>query len=232
MNCLKHLIVLLIAVGLFCLPAGAQQKTTLKTQKEKVSYGIGLDIGRNFKQQSIDCNLDLLLKGIKDGLSEAKPLLTDEEVREVMMAFQKEMIEKMNKKTKELGEKNKKEGETFLAENKKKAGVVTLPSGLQYKILKEGTGKPPKATDTVTTHYRGTLINGKEFDSSYKRGEPTSFPLNGVIKGWTEALQLMKVGSKWQIFVPSQLAYGENGAGPDIGPNATLIFEIELLEIK
>jgi len=132
----------------------------------------------------------------------------------------------------QLADKNQKEGEVFLAENKKKKGVITLPSGLQYQVIKEGTGKIPKATDTVTTHYRGTLIDGTEFDSSYKRGEPASFPVNGVIKGWTEALQLMKVGSKWQLFIPSNLAYGPQGAGQAIGPNATLIFEIELLSIK
>jgi FKBP-type peptidyl-prolyl cis-trans isomerase FklB len=142
-----------------------------------------------------------------------------------MAAFQKEMIAK-------LGEKNKAEGEAFLAENKKKEGVKTLPSGLQYKVIKAGTGKKPKVTDTVTTHYRGTLMNGTEFDSSYRRGQPVSFQVNGVIPGWTEALQLMEEGAKWQLFIPSNLAYGERGAGRDIGPNATLVFEIELLSIE
>jgi FKBP-type peptidyl-prolyl cis-trans isomerase FklB len=149
-----------------------------------------------------------------------------------MAAWQKEMMAKATETQKKAGEKNKKEGDTFLAENKKKPGVVTLPSGLQYKILKEGTGPTPKATDTVVTQYRGTLINGKEFDSSYKRNQPATFPCNQVIAGWTEALQKMKVGSKWQLFVPSNLGYGENGAGGDIGPNATLIFEVELIDIK
>ncbi|MCJ7833279.1 MAG: FKBP-type peptidyl-prolyl cis-trans isomerase, partial [Deltaproteobacteria bacterium] len=170
-------------------------------------------------------------KGFKDALSGAKPLLSEEEMRTVMTAFQKEISEKQAEKTKVLGEKNKKEGETFLAENKKKEGVKILTSGLQYKVVKEGTGKKPKATDKVTTHYQGTLIDGTEFDSSYKRGEPAAFPVNGVIPGWTEALQLMKVGSKWQLFVPSKLAYGERGAGPKIGPNAVLIFTVELLSI-
>lgn len=229
---MRQFAVVLLTIGLVCVAAEAQQKTALKAQKDKVSYCIGVDIGKNFNQQSIDVNLDLLLKGMKDALSNAKLLLTDQEMREVMMVFQSEMIAKMNEKTKKTAEQNKEEGDAFLAENKKKPGVVSLASGLQYKILKEGMGKSPKQTDTVTTHYRGTLISGKEFDSSYKRGEPTSFPLNGVIKGWTEALQLMKTGSKWQIFVPPQLAYSENGAGPDIGPNATLVFEIELLGIK
>ena len=159
-------------------------------------------------------------------------MLSEEEMRTVMTAFQKEMAAKQAEMMKSQGEKNKKEGEAFLAENKKKEGVKTLASGLQYKVIKEGTGKTPKATDKVSTHYQGTLIDGTEFDSSYKRGEPATFPVNGVIPGWTEALQLMKVGSKWQLFVPSKLAYGEKGAGPIIGPNAVLIFTVELLAIK
>ena len=225
----------LIIAGVFLLVPALlfpQGKTSLKTQKDKVSYSIGLDFGKNMKRQSIELNLDQLLRGIKDGVSGATQAMTDTEIQECMTAFQKEMMTKMADKAKVDGEKNLKEGEAFLAANKKKPGVVTLPSGLQYKILKEGTGKSPKATDTVTTHYRGTLINGKEFDSSYKRGEPATFPLNRVIPGWTEALQHMKIGSKWEIYVPSKLGYGENGAGQDIGPNATLIFEVELLGIK
>ncbi len=227
----SHLIfggIFLLVPALLC----SQGKAPLKTEKDKVSYSIGLDFGKNMKRQSIDLNLDLLLRGIKDGISGVTPALTDAEIQEVMTAFQKEMMAKMADKAKVDGEKNKKEGEAFLAENKKKPGVVTLPSGLQYKILKDGTGKSPKATDTVTTNYRGTLIDGKEFDSSYKRGEPATFPLNRVIPGWTEALQHMKIGSKWELYVPANLAYGENGAGQDIGPNATLIFEVELLGVK
>ena len=214
------------------LTAGAQQKGPLKTQKDKVSYSIGLNIGKNFKQQLMDVDLNLLMQGIKDGLTDSKALLSDNDMREVMTTFQKEQMAKMSENAKKVGEKNKKEGEAFLAENKKKPGVKTLASGLQYKILKEGTGRTPRATDTVVTHYRGTLINGKEFDSSYRRGEPVTFLVKGVIPGWTEALQLMKVGSKWQLFVPPQLAYRENGAGADIGPNATLIFEVELIGVK
>jgi FKBP-type peptidyl-prolyl cis-trans isomerase FklB len=197
-----------------------------------VSYSIGLDFGKNMKRQSVELNLDQLLRGIKDGVNGATPAMSDTEIQACMTTFQKEMMTKMADKAKVEGEKNMKEGEAFLAANKKKPGVVTLPSGLQYKILKEGTGKSPKATDTVTTHYRGTTIDGKEFDSSYKRGEPATFPLNRVIPGWTEALQHMKIGSKWEIYVPSHLGYGESGAGQDIGPNATLIFEVELLGIK
>jgi len=159
-------------------------------------------------------------------------LMTEEEIRESLSALQKELMEKQAEKTKLMGEKNKKEGEAFLAENKKKEGVVTLPSGLQYKVIKEGTGKQPSADATVETNYRGTLIDGTEFDSSYKRGQAATFPVNGVIAGWTEALQLMKEGAKWQLFVPANLAYGERGAGNVIGPNATLIFEVELISVK
>lgn len=210
----------------------ARQKENLQTQKGKVSYSIGLDIGRNMKRQLIEVDLDLLMRGVKDGLGDGKAALSDSVIQQTMATWQKEMMAKMNEMQKKAGEKNKKEGETFLAENKKKSGVITLPSGLQYKILKDGTGKSPLATDTVVTHYRGTLINGKEFDSSYKRNQPATLPANRFIAGWTEALQKMKVGSKWQLFVPPTLGYGENGAGQDIGPNATLIFEIELLDIK
>lgn len=210
----------------------AQQKTTLKSQKDKVSYIIGLNIGTNFKQQFVEIDTDLLLKGIKDALAGTTPLIGEKEAQEIMQAFQKEMIAKQTERAKQVGEKNKKDGEAFLAGNKKKEGVKTLASGLQYKILKEGTGKNPKATDTVVVHYRGTLINGKEFDSSYKRGEPITFAVGGVIPGWVEALQLMKVGAKWQLFIPSKLAYGEADRSADIGPNSTLIFEVELLKIK
>ena len=221
-------------VGIFLLVPAllcAQGKDPIKTQKDKVSYSIGLDFGKNMKSQSVELNLDILLRGIRDGLAEAKPALTDPEMQECMTTFQKEMMAKMQEKQKVVGEKNKKEGEAFLAQNKKKQGVITLPSGLQYKVIKDGIGKTPKLTDTVTTNYRGTLLDGKEFDSSYKRGQPATFPLNGVIPGWTEALQKMKVGSKWELYIPSNLAYGENGPGT-IGPNATLIFEVELLEVK
>jgi FKBP-type peptidyl-prolyl cis-trans isomerase FklB len=223
-----------MVVGIFLLVPAllcSQGKEPIKTQKDKVSYSIGLDFGKNMKRQSVQLNLDVLLRGIRDGIAEAKPALTDGEMQECMTTFQKEMMAKMTEKAKVMGEKNKKEGDAFLAENKKKPGVITLPSGLQYKVIKDGIGKSPKVSDTVTTNYRGTLINGKEFDSSYKRGTPATFPLNGVISGWTEALQKMKVGSKWELYIPPNLAYGENGPG-DIGPNATLIFEVELLEVK
>jgi len=213
-------------------PAPASESSgPLKTQKDKVSYSIGLDIGSTLKRQLIDVNEELMNKGVHDGLSGAKPLMTDEETKEAMSTFQKEQMAKQAAKRKEMGEKNTAEGKKFLEENKKKDGVKTTASGLQYKVLKEGTGPSPKATDTVKVNYRGTTIDGTEFDSSYKRGQPASFPVNRVIKGWTEALQLMKVGSKYQLAIPADLAYGERGAGSDIGPNSTLLFDVELLSI-
>lgn len=196
-----------------------------------MSYSIGLDIGATLKRQLIDVNEDLLNKGVQDGLKGNKALLTDEQMKETMATFQKEMLAKQAAAKKATGEKNAAEGKKFLAQNKGKEGVKSTTSGLQYKVLKEGSGPAPKATDTVKVNYRGTTIDGTEFDSSYKRGQPASFPVNRVIKGWTEALQLMKAGSKYQLFIPAEIAYGERGAGSDIGPNATLLFDVELLEI-
>ena len=216
---------------------------TLTTPKDKTSYAIGLSVGKNIgkgvQEQSLDIDQAILLRGMKDGLAGGKSLLTDEEVAAVLTELQKEARlkqEETRKKQEEIakaqGEVNKKLGAAFLAENKTKEGVMTLPSGLQYKILQPGTGAKPTAADTVVCNYRGTLIDGKEFDSSYKRGQPATFPVGQVIKGWTEALQLMPVGSKWQLFLPPDLAYGERSAGPDITPNSTLIFEVELVSIK
>lgn len=212
--------------------AKAQEGTILKDQMDKVSYSLGLNIGNNLKKQSINVNPDLLARGIKDAVSGAKPLMTEAQVEEVLKAFQKEMTSKQQAEMSALGAKNKKEGEAFLAANKTKEGVKTLPSGLQYKVIKQGTGPKPKATDTVKTNYKGSLIDGSVFDSSEAHGGPATFPVNGVIKGWTEALQLMEVGSEWQLFVPTELAYGERGAGEVIGPNATLVFDVELLSIE
>jgi FKBP-type peptidyl-prolyl cis-trans isomerase FklB len=203
-----------------------------KSEKEKLSYSMGVATGTQLKRQSVDVDTDMFTKGMKDVISGAPLMMTEQEVQDTLMKFQKDLTAKQAEKAKEAGEKNKKEGEAFLAGNNKKEGVKTLPSGLQYKVIKEGTGKMPKETDTVVTNYKGSLIDGTEFDSSFKRGQPATFPVKGVIKGWTEALQLMKEGSTWQLFVPSDLAYGERGAGSVIGPNATLIFEVELISIK
>jgi len=213
-------------------PAAKPKAVALTTQQDKISYAIGMNMAKTLQRQSLDVEPDIVAKGLKDVLTGNKPLLTDDEARATLTTLQNDMRAKQQEKTQQLGLSNKKEGEEFLAANKGKEGVVTLPSGLQYKILKEGTGSKPSATDSVVCNYRGTLINGTEFDSSYKRGEPATFAVGGVIKGWTEALQLMPVGSKWQLFVPSDLAYGQRGAGADIGPNATLIFEVELLSIQ
>ena len=229
---MKKLIAVALVLSIFGSMVIAQKKGTPKTKKEKVSYSIGVNIGKNMKTQGIDLDQGLLTQGIKDGLNSSKTAMSDKDMEAAMTAFQQEMMGKMQVKQKVDGEKNAKEGEAFLAANKKKEGVVTLSSGLQYKILKSGDGPKPTKDQTVKCHYRGTLIDGTEFDSSYKRGEPTEFPVGQVIKGWTEALQLMPVGSKWQLFIPADIAYGSNGAGQTIGPNATLIFDIELLSIK
>ena len=209
---------------------------TLKTQKEKFSYAVGMRTGQrmaeSFKKQSVPYDPAVLARGLKDGLVGGNTLLTEEEAQAAIKVVQEEVGKQQMEKMQAAGAANKKEGDAFLAANKGKEGVVTLPSGLQYKILKEGTGPKPTATDTVVCNYRGTLINGTEFDSSYKRGQPVTFPVSGVIKGWTEALQLMPVGSKWQLFIPSDLAYGDRGAGADIGPDSTLIFEVELVSIQ
>jgi len=212
--------------------AKAQAPLTLKTQKEKISYAIGMNIGTGMHRQSLQIDPNILVRGLKDALAGGKTLMTDEEAKAVMTQLQNEMRKAQQEKMQQASAANKKEGEAFLDANKSKEGVKVLPSGLQYKILKEGSGPKPTASDTVVCNYRGTLIDGKEFDSSYKRGEPATFPVNGVIKGWTEALQLMPVGSKWQLFLPADLAYGDRGAGADIGPDATLIFEVELMSIQ
>ncbi len=207
----------------------------LATRKEKFSYALGMDIGKqvagNLKKQSMEVDWNLVSQGLKDATSGGKTRLTEDEAKAVLNEVQNEVHKEQQEKAQKAAATNKTEGEAFLAANKTKEGVVTLPSGLQYKVLTAGTGPKPTASDQVVCNYRGTLINGKEFDSSYKRGQPATFGVGQVIKGWTEALQLMPVGSKWQLFIPSSLAYGEGGAGAEIGPNATLIFEVELLSI-
>jgi FKBP-type peptidyl-prolyl cis-trans isomerase FklB len=230
-----------LVLGAFATQVAAQQppkepplgeSSPLKDLRAKASYAIGLSIGKSLKRDGVEPDLEALAKGLADATKGAKALLTPAEINEAMDAFQRELAAKQAARRKELTEKNQKEGEAFLAANKKKEGVQTTASGLQYKVIREGTGKVPKVADTVKTHYRGTLLDGTVFDSSYDRGEPAAFQVGGVIPGWTEALQLMKVGSKWQIFVPANLAYAERGSGPDIGPHATLVFEIELLGIE
>jgi FKBP-type peptidyl-prolyl cis-trans isomerase FklB len=220
------------AMGLLAgLVRGAEDKAAFKDPKEKSSYSIGANWGNNLKRQEVEVDLEAVIKGLRDGLA-GKSVLTDQEVREALNAMNQEIRAKTEEKRKRLGETNKLEGEKFLAENKSKPGVVTLPSGLQYKVMVEGSGESPKSNDVVTANYRGTLIDGTEFDSSAKSGQPLVRPANMLIKGWTEALQLMKPGAKWQLFIPPDLAYGDRGAGAQIGPNATLIFEMELVSFK
>jgi FKBP-type peptidyl-prolyl cis-trans isomerase FklB len=227
-------ILMVLGVLAFAAVASAQDAAAPAptTQKEKLSYALGMNLGRQLKSQTIDVDPAAFAQGLRDILAGGKTALTEEEARAVLAAFQEEMRGKQAAAMAQASDKNLKEGEAFLAANKAKAGIVALPSGLQYKIVKEGTGPKPTLDDTVVCHYRGTLINGTEFDSSYKRNEPAKFPVKGVIKGWTEALQLMPVGSTWQLFVPASLAYGERGAGPQIGPNTMLIFEVELVSIQ
>jgi len=225
---MKSRMIIILAFLFLVSQVNAQENLVLKNQKDKMSYIIGMDIGNNLKKQSIDVEPNILAKGVKDALTGGKPLLTEQEIRETMTAFQNEMRVKQEV----VARKNKEQGDSFLADNKKKEGVKTLQSGLQYKVIKVGVGKKPKLNDYVTTHYRGTLIDGTEFDSSYKRGQPATFQVSGVIPGWTEALQLMETGAKWELFIPPNLAYGERGSGGVIGPNATLIFEIELISIQ
>jgi FKBP-type peptidyl-prolyl cis-trans isomerase FklB len=212
--------------------AKSESATTLTTPKDKLSYAIGLNVGRSLQKDSVVVDPTILEQGLRDALSGGKTLMTDEDARAAIVAIQTELRKKQEETMKQAGEVNKKQGDAFLAANKTKEGVVTLPSGLQYKILKEGTGPKPTATDSVVCNYKGTLIDGTEFDSSYKRGQPATFPVDKVIQGWTEALQLMPVGSKWQLFIPPEMAYGARGPSPTIGVNSTLVFEIELLSIQ
>ncbi|MFA6439730.1 MAG: FKBP-type peptidyl-prolyl cis-trans isomerase [Bacteriovoracaceae bacterium] len=222
---------LLIASACFVLMSCGGKKTELTSDKDSVSYSIGLDVGRTFQRQGIEVTPDAFLQGLKDAAdTSGKPMLSDEQIQSTMMAFQQKMMAKQQEKMQQQSGAAIAEGEKFLAENKVKPGVVTTASGLQYKVIKAGSGKKPKASNEVKVHYRGTLVNGTEFDNSFKRGEAVTFPVGGVIPGWTEALQLMPVGSKWEVYIPAQLGYGNNATGP-IPPGSTLIFEVELLAI-
>jgi FKBP-type peptidyl-prolyl cis-trans isomerase FklB len=209
----------------------AARPLVLQTEKDKRSYAIGLNVGKSLHRDAIDVDPKIVLRGLQDAMANGKVLLTDDQIKTVMTDLQNQVRQKQEEKRLAMVETNKKAGTAFLAANATKPGVVTLPSGLQYKILTAGTGPKPSASDSVVCNYRGSLLDNTEFDSSYKRGQPATFPVSGVIKGWTEALQLMPVGSKWQLFIPADLAYGERGQGP-IGPNSTLIFDVELLSIK
>jgi FKBP-type peptidyl-prolyl cis-trans isomerase FklB len=212
------------------LPGGTASQPTgsIKTDKEKMSYALGLQIGESFK--GLDLDIPALAAGMRDTSTGAKPQLTDKEIEDSLMALKQLATAKAAAEQTTMADSNQKAGDAFLAENGKKEGVKTTASGLQYKVLKSGVGKSPKATDTVSVNYRGTLITGKEFDASH--GTPVSFPVNQVIPGWTEALQLMKEGDTWELYIPAKLAYADRGAGPDIGPNSVLIFQVELLQVK
>jgi FKBP-type peptidyl-prolyl cis-trans isomerase len=222
----------ILVMGSVVLPGLAADQPAPKTQKEQVSYSFGMNLGNAWKNQGIEVDLDLLMRGIKDAQDGKKPLLSELEMREVVNVFQQELRAKQEVKRTEAGAKNKVEGEAFLAANKTKPGIVTTASGLQYKVVTQGKGEVPKATDSVNVNFIGTLLDGTEFDNSYKRGQPLTLKLDqGIIKGWSEGIQLMKVGSKYQFYVPPQLAYGENGLGMRIMPNAVLVFEMELMGI-
>jgi FKBP-type peptidyl-prolyl cis-trans isomerase FklB len=229
---MKYIAFVALSVVLLACESNTQNKADLKTTEDSVSYIIGTSIGRNLKAQKVQVSLNQLARGIQDAMDSSTLLITDEQAQRIMGEFQQQMIARQEEEAHAAGEIHRKEGEAFLAENKTKAGVKVTASGLQYKVIKMGTGPKPRADQTVTVHYSGRTIDGKEFDSSYKRGEPTTFGVGQVIKGWTEALQLMPVGSKWELYIPADLAYGDRGAGQLIPPGATLIFEVELLSVK
>jgi FKBP-type peptidyl-prolyl cis-trans isomerase FklB len=228
---MKRILLAILAIGLLSTSAFAGEAPVLKTDKDRLSYSIGVDIGRNFKRLGTDIDVDVMAKAMKDAMMGAKPLLDENELRQIMGNYQAELRRKQAQVRRSAGNENLVAGQKFLEENKKKEGVVALPSGLQYKVIKAGDGKKPAESDSVECFYRGTLLDGKEFDAS-PPGQTALFELAKVIPGWREALKLMPVGSKWQLFVPPQLAYGDRGAGRDIGPNTTLIFEVELVGIK
>lgn len=230
---IRYLVIVLMLFSVSQVNAQETQKRKIpKTEKERISYVIGVNAVNNFKSRGDDFDLEMVIQGLRDAYSGNKLLISEEESSEILDAYRKKQLQKQIEATTILAEKNKKEGDAFLAENKTKEGVVTLASGLQYKIIKAGEGNKPVDSNTVRVHYRGTLLDETEFDNSFKRGQPNSFSLAGIIPGWSEALKLMPVGSKWQLFIPPDLAYGAKGAGNAIGPNATLIFEVELLAIE
>lgn len=204
----------------------------LEDLKTRLSYGIGMNLGMQWRDQEVDVDPDILLQGMKDAMRGGPTQLTEEQMRQTLTAYQEEHRARQTAKRKQMGETNLVQSREFLAENKSQSGVVELPSGLQYRVLEEGEGEPPQATDQVTVHYRGTLIDGTEFDSSHRRGQPATFNVSNVIPGWTEGLQLMRPGAKYQFFIPPNLAYGERGSGANIRPNAALIFDVELISVQ
>ena len=227
---MKKIILALALAGATGLATAQDTIKTLENRDQKVSYGFGLMLGKRMTNDLPDLDIETFVQGVRDAVEGKAPLMTDEEIGTLLSEYQREQQQKQLEKVKQLSEENKQTGMNFLSENKNKEGVVTLESGLQYKVIQEGKGIQPGPADTVKVHYTGTLINGQVFDSSVERGQPVSFPVNGVIAGWTEALQLMPEGSKWQLFIPSDLAYGSNG-NRSIGPNETLLFDVELLEV-
>lgn len=225
----------LAALVALCAPglAAAQDDAagTSAPNEEAVSYILGFNLGNNLKSDPFEINVDRFIKGFRDALNGAEAEMTDEEMQETMMLFQQQMLAQEKQRMEQASSENAQEGAAFLEENKQREGVTTTDSGLQYEVVEQGEGDKPSADDTVTVHYTGTLLDGTKFDSSRDRGQPATFPVNGVIPGWTEALQLMPVGSKWKLFIPSDLAYGPRGAGGVIGPNETLVFDVELMAI-
>lgn len=229
---LRSLIVVFLAAALIACNQSEQTNVNMENTQDSASYALGYNVGRNIKSQITDINNDVFLKGLSQAVNGDSCLLTDEQLAQQITAFQQQLADKKDAEMNELGEKNKTEGEAFLAENKTKEGIVTTASGLQYKILKSGSGAKPKKDDKVTVHYAGKLIDGREFDSSIKRGQPATFGVTQVIPGWTEALMLMPVGSKWELYIPSELAYGSQQRSELITPNSVLVFEVELLKIE
>ena len=228
---MKYLILTTLAVALFFSISFAAETPKIENENDKVNYSLGYQIGGDLKREGVELKSELVVKGIQDAIAGTNPLMTPQDMRIVLVDLKKRIEKAEREKFVKDSIKNLAEGDAFLSENAKKEGVQVLPSGLQYRVVREGSGAAPKATDTVTVHYRGTLIDGTEFDSSYKRNTPASFQLDRVIRGWTEALQLMKEGAKWELFIPAKLAYGERGAGTGIPPNSALIFEVELISV-
>ena len=225
-------IITFLCLIFLCNVSLAEDKTALETEDERISYSVGYQMGGDFKNQKLNIQPETFLKGIQDALAATQPAMSEQEMRQTLIDLKTKVEAQQREEKLAMTEKNRESGKAFLESNAKKEGVKTVQSGLQYKVLTEGDGEPPKATDTVTVHYRGTLLDGTEFDSSYSRNQPATFALNRVIPGWTEGLQLMKPGAKHMLFIPPELAYGERGAGAQIGPDSTLIFEVELLEVK